>query len=278
MSWTVDACKMKANLEAPENVCAGIMTVTAQQSFLLFGINACLFGYYVLHRFRDSWSILCLVTWVSIVELFTCAAHIALLLEFFASTLHRTAFEFAWVADMIPLITVSASLPVQLFLICRVNKLSKSPVLTGFLGFLSLFSALMSLGTKRIALEYEWPAAICNLGLAVSLLWYLKEEKDADFEQRLQIIVECALPVVFICIGDIIFATVVPPSGWRGLFEFSLSRLYSTTLFTTLNARAPKEAPDMDEDTFVALVEKRVASCETEEEKRVTRAVLSFLL
>ncbi|KAK0213385.1 hypothetical protein DFS33DRAFT_1288735 [Desarmillaria ectypa] len=277
MSWTIDACKMKVHLESPENTCAGIMTVAAQQSFLLFGINACLFAYYLLHRFRDSWSILCLVTWISIIELFTSAAHVALLLEYFA-TLHHTAFAFAWIADMIPLITVSVSLPVQLFLIRRVNELSKSPVLTGFLGFLSLFSAVTSFGTTRIALEYEWPAAICNLGIAVSLLWYLKDEKDFDLERRLLIITECAIPVVLICIGDIIFATALPPSGWRGFFEFSLSRLYSTTFFTTLNARAPKAAPDMDGETFKAFIEKRVASCESEEEKRVTRAVLSLLL
>ncbi len=34
----------------------------------------------------------------------------------------------------------------------------------------------------------------------------------------------------------------------------------------------------MDNDTFNALIEKRVASCESEEEKRVTRAVLSLFL
>ncbi len=61
---------------------------------------------------------------------------------------------------------LSLSLPVQLFLIHRVNELSKSLVLTGLLGFLSLFSAVMAFGTTRLALAYEWPAAICNLGIA----------------------------------------------------------------------------------------------------------------
>ncbi|SJL18755.1 uncharacterized protein ARMOST_22355 [Armillaria ostoyae] len=276
MSWTSDACNMKVYLDAPENTCAGIMTVTAQQSFLLFGINASLFIYYVLHRFRDSWSILCLVTWISIVELFTTATHASLLFE--QLSLHNTTFALAWTANTIPLITVSLSLPVQLFLIRRVNELSKSLVLTGLLGFLSLFSAIMSFGTTRLALAYEWPVAICNLGIAASLFWYLTNEKDVSLDQFLRIATECAIPVALFCMGDIILATAVSPTGWRGFFEFSLSRLYSTTFFATLNARAPKEAPDIDNDTFKVLVEKRVASCESEEEKRATRAVLSLLL
>ncbi|PBK73278.1 hypothetical protein ARMSODRAFT_626520 [Armillaria solidipes] len=276
MSWTGDACSMKVYMEAVENTCAGIMTLTAQQSFLLFGINASLFIYYVLHRFRDSWSILCLVTWISIVELFMTATHASLLFE--QLSLHNTTFALAWTANTIPLITVSLSLPVQLFLIRRVNELSKSLVLTGLLGFLSLFSAIMSFGTTRLALAYEWPAAICNLGIAASLFWYLTNEKDVSLDQFLRIATECAIPVALFCMGDIILATAVSPTGWRGFFEFSLSRLYSTTFFATLNARAPKEAPDIDNDTFKVLVEKRVASCESEEEKRATRAVLSLLL
>ncbi|PBK95204.1 hypothetical protein ARMGADRAFT_1077970 [Armillaria gallica] len=277
MSWTGDACNMKVYLEAAENTCPGIMTVTAQQSFLLFGINVSLFIHYVLYRFRDSWSILCLVTWISIVELFTTATHVSLLFEQLSSS-HSTTFALAWTANTIPLLTVSLSLPVQLFLIRRVNELSKSLVLTGLLGFLSLFSAVMSFGTTRLALAYEWPAAICNLGIAASLFWYLTDEKDITLDLCLRIATECAIPVALFCIGDILFATVVSPTGWRGLFEFSMSRLYSTTFLATLNARAPKEAPDMDNDTFNALIEKRVASCESEEEKRVTRAVLSLLL
>ncbi|KAK0225288.1 hypothetical protein IW262DRAFT_1293736 [Armillaria fumosa] len=240
MSWTGDACNTKVYLEAPENICAGLMTLTAQQSFLLFGVNVSLFIYYVLHRFRDSWSVLCLVTWISIVELFTTATHVSLLFEQLPSSDDKTLI-FAWTANTIPLITVSLSLPVQLFLIRRVNELSKSLVLTGLLGLLSLFSAVMSFGTTRIALAYEWPAAIY--------------EKDITLDLCLRIATECAILVAIFCIGDIIFATALPPTGWRGFFEFSLSRLYSTTFFATLNARAPKEAPDLDKDAFEALIE-----------------------
>ncbi|KAK0475455.1 hypothetical protein IW261DRAFT_479915 [Armillaria novae-zelandiae] len=210
-------------------------------SFLLFGINVSLFIYYILHRFRDSWSVLCLVTWISIVELFTTATHISLLFEQLSFSDDKT-LVFAWTANTIPLITVSLSLPVQLFLIRRVNKLSKSLVLTGLLGLLSLFSAVMSFGTTRIALTYGWPAAICNLGIAASLLWYLTDKKDVTPDLFLRIATECAIPVTLFCIGDIIFATALPPTGCRGFFEFSLSRLYSTTFFATLNARVPEEA------------------------------------
>ncbi|KAK0194815.1 hypothetical protein F5146DRAFT_259910 [Armillaria mellea] len=275
MSWTGDACNTKDYLEAPENTCAGIMALTAQQSFLLFGINVSLFIHYILHRFRDSWSILCLITWISIIELFTTATHISLLFEQLFSS-HEKTVALAWTANTIPLITVSLSLPVQFFLIRRVNELSKSLVLTGLLGSLSLFSAVMSFGTTRIALVYEWPAAICNLGIAASLFWYLMEEKDIALDLCLRIATECAIPVALFCIGDIIFATALPPTGWRGFFEFSMSRLYSTTFLATLNARAPKEAPDLDKDTLQALIEKRVEACQSEEEKRITRAVWSL--
>lgn len=277
MSWTGDACNTKVNLEAPENICAGLMTLTAQQSFLLFGTNVSLFIYYVLHRFRDSWSVLCLVTWICIVELFTTATHVSLLFEQLSSSGDKTLL-FAWTANTIPLITVSLSLPVQLFLIRRVNELSESHVLTGLLGLLSLFSAVMSFGTTRIALAYEWPAAICNLGIAASLFWYLTNDKDITLDLCLRIATECAIPVALFYIGNIVFATALPPTGWRGFFEFNMSRMYSATFFATLNAQAPKEAPDLDKDAFEALIEKRVASGESEEEKRVTRAVLALLL
>ncbi|EIW77414.1 hypothetical protein CONPUDRAFT_168344 [Coniophora puteana RWD-64-598 SS2] len=246
----------------------------ATNTNLLFGplligvfLNCILYGVAVVQAFmyfqnfkRDTLWIKCFVLYLIVVETINAACDIGLIYE---PLVLRWGDERATIVSpiMLPsdaIVTVVISTPVQLFLAWRVKVMSNSsivPIIIGFLAIISLLGGFATGITVSFINEYaefhrfegaptSWllASAAADVLITASLVWNLYRRKsgirvtDDVVNRIIRLTVQTGLVTAAAAIADaIIFVASTTTINY--LFDFPLSKLYTNSVLSTLNAR-----------------------------------------
>ncbi|KAJ7241639.1 hypothetical protein C8J57DRAFT_1369022 [Mycena rebaudengoi] len=246
----------------------GAVQIGVLVNSLLYGIVFMQWVSYVNYRFKDGWMIQALVY----STLFLDTAHTAISWEYLwmytvrnfgnASTLVASHWEY----DSGPIFIILCAAPIQFFLAFRIRKLlSQAPYrladllfgLTATLCVIQMIfglymSANLLIGVtttagyvKFVKIAVAWESfAIATDGIimlsSLGTVFYLRtgfKHTNWLLFNVMIVSVECAIPVTLFTIGHMTAVISSPTTGMHQLFAWSQARLYSNTLFVTLNSR-----------------------------------------
>ncbi|KAH8829377.1 hypothetical protein DL96DRAFT_1050186 [Flagelloscypha sp. PMI_526] len=159
-----------------------------------------------------------------------------------------------------PFITVAISTPIQLFIAYRLRLLSKSwviPIVIAALALLSLsggiYTGTMVLILKRFALKPKlhtpaliWlvSSAVADVLITTGLTYNLWKQKtgfrstDHTISKIIRLTIQTGFITAVVACLDVISFMALPKTTINFIWDFSLSKLYSNVLLSTLNARA----------------------------------------
>ncbi|KAH8813794.1 hypothetical protein DL96DRAFT_1698648 [Flagelloscypha sp. PMI_526] len=159
-----------------------------------------------------------------------------------------------------PILTVLISTPVQIFIAYRMKVLSNSwilPVIVTLIALASLGGGLWLGGLIMVIRhipkngELETPATVwlstsaaADVLITAGLSWSLYKSKtgfavtDTLINRIIRLTIQTGLITSLFAVLDIILFSVVPTSMVNFTMDFMLSKLYSNSLLSTLNARA----------------------------------------
>ncbi|KAF9041474.1 hypothetical protein BJ165DRAFT_1489239 [Panaeolus papilionaceus] len=159
-----------------------------------------------------------------------------------------------------PALIVFISTPIQIFFAWRIRLLTKSNILAAIICFFSLVSTGGGIWTTvrlvQVRLfsrkpELHWPALVWFLAACISdvlitlvLVFTLSKRKtgfvatDDAISKIIRMTVQTGMLTAFFAIGDVVFFMSLPHTALNFVWDFSLSKLYSNCLLSTLNARA----------------------------------------
>ncbi|KAJ6565803.1 hypothetical protein DFH09DRAFT_1314589 [Mycena vulgaris] len=160
-------------------------------------------------------------------------------------------------------LTVLVSTPVQLFIAWRVRVLTRSFVLPSIICLLALASLGGGIATSTIvSLHPEYAAfagfhaevitwlvasSACDVFLTSSLvysLWIRKSNviaSDSYINKIIRLTVHTGLITATAALLDMLLFIAIPGKTLNFMFDFPLSKLYTNSLISTLNARAWRE-------------------------------------
>ncbi|KAJ7171390.1 hypothetical protein C8R46DRAFT_1262820 [Mycena filopes] len=161
-------------------------------------------------------------------------------------------------------LTVLVSTPIQLFIAWRIHVVTRSLILPAIVSLLALVSLgggiatttvvslhpkLASFPTFRLEI-IVWlvSSAACDVFLTVSLvysLWIRKthiKSTDSYVNKVIRLTVQTGTVTAAGALLDMLFTFFLPNSTISFIIDFPLSKLYTNSLISTLNARAWKES------------------------------------
>ncbi|KIK53864.1 hypothetical protein GYMLUDRAFT_77361 [Collybiopsis luxurians FD-317 M1] len=249
-----------ADASPPLSLVLGPILLAVVFNSILFGTCIIQAITYINSQFKDKWPLVTLVSWVFVVDAFHSISLIVLAWYYIVdnwgskTVFASTPWEYGWT----PVLMVLIAAPVQFFLIWRIYKLSGSP-LVFLIGLVTLGSSAAgiystyTIVTKSASstIESLIPAgdAWLSLGIAsdaviTSTLFVYLIKRRTGFSGTNRMIysilttaVETAVPVLVVAVLDIAFLTAKPTTNLHFMFVVCLPRLYTNTLFATLNLR-----------------------------------------
>ncbi|EMD37289.1 hypothetical protein CERSUDRAFT_123287 [Gelatoporia subvermispora B] len=155
-----------------------------------------------------------------------------------------------------PLLTGITALVVQFYFAWRVKLLIRSPLLTYSIVILSCVQMLASLGTtiggvivkdfaslikvKQISLVWLFGSVVTDTIITVSLVWYLRRNRTGFSnhltDRLIRLILQTGLLTTTCALG-VVIAYLVSESTVHLAFGVPLSKLYTNSLMSSLNAR-----------------------------------------
>ncbi|KAF9027344.1 hypothetical protein BDZ89DRAFT_1113481 [Hymenopellis radicata] len=227
----------------------------------LLGVCAVQYFTYFTASFKDNRIIFYAVVWMAVIDVLLTVNAVAGLwhyaIEHFAEVdvLKRTT----WNVDLSPLFSTLTAIPVQIFLLYRISRFSNSRILCAFLATLSLGAAVFawvvsfqvvrkSELTQRataVTTAYVWLSlsVACDALSSAIMIFYLRRQKSAFkhtnriISRYIQLSIQSALPVTLCAIVILVLATTSTQTNIHYPFALGLSRFYTITFLTTLNAR-----------------------------------------
>ncbi|KAJ8495368.1 hypothetical protein ONZ45_g12900 [Pleurotus djamor] len=161
-----------------------------------------------------------------------------------------------------PIVMVMISVPIQCFVGWRIYVISKSKLIIGIIGFFA-FSSLAgaysaAIGTSVTkSLTYQslprmspaiitWlvSSATADIVITVSLVFHLYKRKtgvrstDDIVNRIIRLTIQTGMVTALFAALDVIFFLALPSSSMNFLWDFPLSKLYTNSLLSTLNARS----------------------------------------
>jgi hypothetical protein len=239
----------------------GPMLIGAFLNSMLFGVLVLqMFIYYRTYR-RDSPWLRYFILYLFILETVNTAADMWLvyqpLVEEYA--LPSATQFFPWMLAADPVITVLISTPIQIFIAWRIMIISRSkpiPVIICVLGLVAFAGAIwLTVTVIRVrqfsrkpdlhnpALVWLLASAVADVVITSALVYSLSQRKtgidstDGAIDRIVKLTIQTGLVTAIFATLDVIFFLAIPHSTLNFTFDFSLSKLYSNALLSTLNAR-----------------------------------------
>ncbi|KAF8141305.1 hypothetical protein EV363DRAFT_1151540, partial [Boletus edulis] len=159
-----------------------------------------------------------------------------------------------------PLMTVMISLPVQLFIAWRVKVMSKSNVLPAIISFFAIasFAGGIALTVGVILIDFQYAlfskndgavitwltaSAVADIIITASLVRSLLRKRtgfavtDDIINRIIRLTVQTGLLTAVTATLDITLFLVLKGKNWNFIPDLALSKLYSNTILSSLNAR-----------------------------------------
>lgn len=228
---------------------------------ILYGILIVqVFIYYRTYKKDPTW-IKLFVAYLFVMETFNTGFDIGIMLEpliiRYGTERATTIAPIMLFAD--PIVTVFISSPVQFFIAWRIRIMSKSNVLTAVICVLSLCSFIGGVATT-IAVSYipqfarfqefdgaviTWlvPAAITDILITISLVCSLRRSRTGmkatndAISRIIRLTVQTGTVTSVSASMDVIFFVGAKHTSLNFMWDFALSKLYTNSLISTLNAR-----------------------------------------
>ncbi|KAF9490595.1 hypothetical protein BDN71DRAFT_1592778 [Pleurotus eryngii] len=159
-----------------------------------------------------------------------------------------------------PIATVMISTPVQLFIAWRINIITKSRLTAGIVSFFSICAFIGGIATTisvtlipEYARLHEFDGAVitwlassaaADIVITSSLVISLYRRKtgvratDDVINRIIRLSVQTGMITAISAAADVIIFVVVPNTTLNFVWDFALSKLYTNSLLSTLNARA----------------------------------------
>jgi len=240
----------------------GPVVTAVTVNVFLYGICVLQWSTYYTSGFQDRKLIQFLVAWVCLLDTFHTAASVYMLWVYVVTNFNNPAIltEAPWPFPSTPIVTVFASVPIQIFLAWRIKQFSHSwwlfggivvfSVAQGAAGCAGAIGALMDPNidafAKLIPAVDSWLAlaVFTDLSITVLLLHYLSKSRtgfrrtDNVISRLIRSAVETAAFGSFFCVMDLITFTTLQSTNFHLIFALPMGRIYTTTLMTTLNSRS----------------------------------------
>ncbi|KAF9459785.1 hypothetical protein BDZ94DRAFT_1267366 [Collybia nuda] len=240
----------------------GPMLIGAFLNMILYGVVvAQMFTYYQSCK-NDSLWIKNLVFYLFITETINTGLDMAVMYEplviKFGTDESTTFFPLMLASG--PIMIIAVSTPVQLFIAWRIMKISKSNFVSGTISILAATSCAGGIWTaitislirrfdrkseiRPPALLWFVTAAAADILITATLTRFLYKRKTgyAKTDSAISRIISLTLQTGFItaiaALADLVFFLVLPHTNLNFIWEFALTKLYSNSLMSTLNARA----------------------------------------
>ncbi|KAG9311992.1 hypothetical protein JVU11DRAFT_7263 [Chiua virens] len=157
-----------------------------------------------------------------------------------------------------PITTVMISFPVQLFIVWRVKKLTKSivlPLIISFFAFASFVGGIL-ISALLISIDFQYSqfhhndsalivwlasAAVADTLITASLVHSLLRKRtgfaatDDVINRIIRLTIQTGMMTAIFAIMDVTLFTL--GKTWNFIWDIPLSKLYSNTILSTLNAR-----------------------------------------
>ncbi|KAA1467058.1 hypothetical protein DENSPDRAFT_812490 [Dentipellis sp. KUC8613] len=237
-----------------------VVTATVTNVFL-YGICCVQWVSYYQQGYKDRNVIRFLVGWVMLLDTFHTAASVYMLWDYVVINFNNPAILNAapWPFPSTPIVTVFASVPIQIFLAWRIRQLSHSIWLfavivvfafaQGALGCAGAIGALKTPNidqfTHLIPVVDSWLAiaVVTDLSITLLLMRFLYKSRtgfhktDNVIWRIIRSAVETAAFGSFFCIMDLVTFTTLQTTNFHLIFALPMGRIYTNTLMTTLNNR-----------------------------------------
>jgi len=239
----------------------GPMLVGTYVNAILYGVMVLQMVIYVQIYKNDATGLRLFVLYLFVTETLNTGLAIATmyepLVQKYATVAATTFFPLMLPSD--PILTVLISTPIQLFIAWRIRVISRTVWLGLAIGIFAIISmsggiwlAVTVVNVRRFVEkpELHWPAlmwllasAIADITITISLAYYLAHRKsgftatDDTINKIIRITVQTGLITTLFSILDVICFLVLPHTTINLLWDFSLSKLYTNALISTLNAR-----------------------------------------
>ncbi|THU99480.1 hypothetical protein K435DRAFT_855666 [Dendrothele bispora CBS 962.96] len=273
-SFTIDILLMDGDskglmiLFAPEMP----LSMTAERMFgpLMVGVffNAILFGvlavqahvYLNWNRSGERWTRY-LVIILLVLEALDTGIHFAIVYQGLFKNFGQTSFDIPLLAAN-PVLISSISTLVQINYAWRIRILTKSNVLAGFISILALISFASSIcGTVFTILHSNWAdgfdkslfsslvawlttSAICDVAIAIVMVFFLTTQKKDSMPVTKSVVnkiiivtIQTGVLTSVAAVADILTFTLIKGATFQFIWDFSISKLYTNSLLSTLNAR-----------------------------------------
>ncbi|EIM84585.1 uncharacterized protein STEHIDRAFT_100595 [Stereum hirsutum FP-91666 SS1] len=239
----------------------GPVVVATVTNVFLYGICVVQFSTYYSAGFQDKKLIQALVAWVLLLDTFHVAASVYMLWDYVVTNFNNPEILTAapWPFPSTPIVTVCASVPIQIFLAYRIKQFSGSwkifaaivflSVAQGAFGIAGATGAVMTPNIndfgKLIPLVDTWLAlaVVVDVSITVLLFMYLSRSSSSYHRTKnvvtkiIKSAVETAAFGSFFCIMDLICFSALQSTNFHLIFALPMGRIYTNTLLSTLNSR-----------------------------------------
>lgn len=246
---------------AEVNRVLGPIVIASLVNAVIYGACVVQFWTYYTSKMEKNWRINVLVNWVFILDTFHTIALCYMLWEYTVTNFNNPTYLLTadWPFLITPVVTVSTSLPIQIYLSWRIRIFSGSirvfvflvvlAVVQACLGFvcsvMAFLVASISDFQRLIPFVAAWQVATvsCDSGITSLLWWYLNKSRiggrksDNVITRVIRSSIEVAVFGAFFCLMDLIVFIAMPHSNFHVIFAFPLGRIYTNTLLLTLNLR-----------------------------------------
>jgi hypothetical protein len=248
----------------PIDLIYGPMLIGVMLNCVLFGIMVMqLFIYYQTYPKDGLWLKL-FVAYLAIAETVNTACDMYLvyqpLIQRFAKIEAVEFFPIMLAAS--PIVTVLISTPVQMFMAWRIVVITQSKKIPFVIAVFSIVSlaggiwvgvqvVVFKLFSKKDSFQFNLPgviwfvaAAVADVLITVTLVYSLRQRKTGHkktsslINRIIKLTIQTGLVTTITALLDLFLFTLSPKTAVSFVWDFSVSKLYTNALLSTLNARA----------------------------------------
>ncbi|EIM80421.1 uncharacterized protein STEHIDRAFT_172679 [Stereum hirsutum FP-91666 SS1] len=240
----------------------GPLVIASMINTFVYGICIMQLYEYYFACFHDGWKTTTFVSYLAILDTFAVCLNASLIWYYTVSGFGDITVTAStpWMYNVVPILSVMASCPIQHFLAWRIKRLTKSWIIFGIVSAISWASCISGIVASVLALQVgqvsnntnllpwadTWLAAAtaCDVSITCMLLVFLTKNRtgfsqktDSMIEHLIKVSLESAVPVTIFTVCDLAILTTMPTSNVHMLFALGMGRVYTNTVLTTLNSR-----------------------------------------
>ncbi|OCH93181.1 hypothetical protein OBBRIDRAFT_824261 [Obba rivulosa] len=241
------------------NLILGPILMGTMVSILLMGVMLVQCYVYFARFKQDKWWMRPLVWFLLFIDVVSSCFYIYTVYAYLITNFDNNGALVIANAGVLPypFFTGITALAVQCFFAWRVKLLVRISVLSWSIVILSIIQALASLGTmiggvivkdfvllikvKPVALLWLFGSVVTDAIITVSLVWYLRQHRTGLSNDITDRIIRMTLQTGLLttaCALGVVVAYLVSSSTMHLAFGFPLSKLYTNSLMSSLNARS----------------------------------------